>query len=79
MKKLVMHIALLAGILIGGSVFSNAVLLNWHPLSYYYTLKGAGISAAFCLGETLLLLYPVNCLVKAVEKDLRVFNDKEEP
>lgn len=72
MKKLAMHVALLAGILIGGSVLSNAVLLNWHPLSYYYTLKGAGICSAFCLGETLLLFYPVNCLVKAIEKDLRL-------
>lgn len=62
------------GLLIGIAVANNVVLLNLHPLSYYYTAPGWWKSAAISAAEAMIIwplswIYLKKILIPTLLKD----------
>ena len=70
-KKLWIGIAGFGLIVIGITVIKCVILLNLHPLSYYYTLDGMKTASILGMIEVAILIRPTMWFVKRSEEIMK--------
>lgn len=78
MKKIIIYISILLGILFGVEALNAKMLLSINPITYYYTFKGAMLTTAICCVEALILYEPVRWLVDVkLNEAIKNFRNEE--
>lgn len=79
MKKLLIYLGTLVGVLYGVELLNTAILLHFHELSFYYTWNGLWRVTVLVVTEAVVLYPFVRWLVDdKIECEYRkVFHEKE--